>query len=217
MIITYRIDTNYGIYLLFICIMIISKAVFVKSASKFEECPQSDFLEFAMIGRSNVWKSSLINTLVNNGTLSKTSVKPWKTQLINFFNINDSWTLVDLPWYGYAKSWKSDRAYWIDTTHDYFIRRNTLKKVFVLLDWSIAPQKIDLDFIYSLEEEHISFDIVITKIDKTNQKSLSLHRRLLEENLKTFVFSKPNIFAISNISKRWRDQLLDYIEEIIKS
>jgi GTP-binding protein len=169
-----------------------------------------------MIGRSNVGKSSLINTLVNNSTLSKTSVKPWKTQLINFFLINDAWNLVDLPGYGYAKLWKSDRAYWIDTTHDYFVRSKYLKKVFVLVDWSIQPQKIDIDFIYSLEEEHIPFDIVMTKIDKTNQKNLSLYRRLLEENLKTFVSSRPNIFTISNVSKRWRDQLLDYIWENVK-
>ncbi len=195
--------------------MLISKAVFVKSASKFEECPPSNLPEFAMIWRSNVGKSSLINTLVNNRTLSKISMKPWKTQLINFFLINDSWYLVDLPWYGYAKSWKSDRAYWIDTTHDYFTRREYLKKVFVLIDGSILPQKIDIDFIYSLEEENISFDIVITKIDKTNQKNLSLYRRALEENLKTFVYSKPNIFTISNITKRGRDQLLDYIQTLI--
>jgi GTP-binding protein len=84
--------------------MLVKKAVFVKSASKFEECPVSDLPEFAMIGRSNVGKSSLINTLVNNSTLSKTSVKPGKTKLINFFNIDNSWSLVDLPGYGYAKS-----------------------------------------------------------------------------------------------------------------
>ncbi len=195
--------------------MIISKAVFVKSASKFEECPISDLPEFAMIGRSNVGKSSLINTLTNNWTLSKTSVKPGKTKLINFFIINNSWHLVDLPWYGYAKSWKSDRAYWIDTTHDYFVKRKCLKKVFVLVDWSISPQKIDIDFIYSMDQEHIPFDIVITKIDKTNQKNLNLHRRLLEENIKTFVSSMPKIFNISNVSKRWRDELLDYIQNLI--
>lgn len=195
--------------------MIISKAVFVKSASKFEECPQSNLPQFAMIGRSNVGKSSLINTLVNNGTLSKTSVKPWKTQLMNFFIVNDSWELVDLPWYGYAKSWKSDRAYWIDTTHSYFTKSKYLKKVFVLVDWSILPQKIDIDFIYSLEEEHIPFDIVMTKIDKAKQKDLVLNKRLLEDNLRSFVSSSPKIFAISNVSKRWREQLLDYIQNII--
>ena len=195
--------------------MIISKAYFVKSASKFEECPLSDLPEFAMIWRSNVGKSSLINTLVNNSKLSKTSVKPGKTQLINFFIINDAWCLVDLPGYGYAKSWKSDRAYRIDTTHDYFVKRKSLKRVFVLIDWSISPQKIDMDFIYSLEEEKIPFDIVMTKIDKTNQKSLVLHRRLLEENLKTFVSSKPNFFTISNISKRGKEQILDYIQTFV--
>ena len=195
--------------------MLVSKAVFVKSASKFEECPVSDLPEFAMIGRSNVGKSSLINTLVNNSTLSKTSVKPGKTKLINFFNIDNSWSLVDLPGYGYAKSWKADRAYRIDTTHDYFLKRSSLKRVFVLVDGSILPQKIDIDFIYSLSEENIPFDIVMTKIDKTTQKSLGLHKRLLEENIKTFVVNMPKIFSVSNVSKRWKDELLDYIQNII--
>ncbi|MFZ2150790.1 MAG: ribosome biogenesis GTP-binding protein YihA/YsxC [Candidatus Absconditicoccaceae bacterium] len=195
--------------------MIISKAVFIKSASKFEECPVSNLPEFAMIGRSNVGKSSLINTLANNGTLSKTSVKPGKTKLINFFVINDTWHLVDLPGYGYAKSGKADRAYWIDTTHDYFVKRKYLKKVFVLVDGSIPPQKIDIDFIYSLDQENISFDIVITKMDKTNQKNLNLYKHLLEENIKMFVSKMPKIFTISNVSKRGREELLDYIQNLI--
>lgn len=84
--------------------MLIRSATFVKSASKLEECPQSDLPEFAMIGRSNVGKSSLINTIANHSKLSKTSVKPGKTQLINFFLINEKWHLVDLPGYGYARA-----------------------------------------------------------------------------------------------------------------
>ncbi len=195
--------------------MIISKAVFIKSASKFEECPISNLPEFAMIWRSNVGKSSLINTLANNGKLSKTSVKPGKTKLINFFVINDTWHLVDLPWYGYAKSWKADRAYRIDTTHDYFVKRKSLKRVFVLVDWSISPQKIDIDFIYSLDQEQIPFDIVITKIDKTNQKNLNTYKRLLQENIKIFVSKLPKIFIISNLSKRLREEILDYIQNLI--
>lgn len=195
--------------------MIVSKASFVKSASKFEELPESDFPEFAMIGRSNVWKSSLINTLSNNGSLSKISNKPGKTKLMNFFLINDSWYLVDLPWYGYAKSWKGDRAYWIDTTQQYFLERSTLRRVFVLIDGSIPPQKIDLDFIYTLNEENIRFDIVMTKIDKGTQKDLSLHTRLLWEELASIVSNMPKIFMISNVNKRWRDKLLDYIQDLI--
>ncbi|MCF7834915.1 ribosome biogenesis GTP-binding protein YihA/YsxC [Candidatus Gracilibacteria bacterium] len=195
--------------------MIVSKASFVKSASKFEELPESDFPEFAMIGRSNVGKSSLINTLSNNGSLSKISNKPGKTKLMNFFLINDSWYLVDLPGYGYAKSGKGDRAYWIDTTQQYFLERSTLRRVFVLIDGSIPPQKIDLDFIYTLNEENIRFDIVMTKIDKGTQKDLSLHTRLLGEELASIVSNMPKIFMISNVNKRGRDKLLDYIQDLI--
>jgi len=195
--------------------MIICKAIFVKSASKLEKCPHTDRPEFAFIGRSNVGKSSLINTLANNGTLSKTSIKPWKTQLMNFFLINDERYLVDLPWYGYASSGAKDRAYRIDATHDYFIGRSSLKRVFVLVDGSILPQKIDLEFMNALAEEWIRFDIVMTKIDKATQKDLAQHERLLKEKLCTIVDHLPKIFPLSNISKRWRERLLDYIQDLM--
>lgn len=195
--------------------MIVRKAIFVKSASKLEECPQTDFPEFAMIGRSNVGKSSLINTLANNGTLSKTSIKPWKTQLINFFLINDERHLVDLPGYGYASSGAKDRGYWIDATHDYFIGRTVLKRVFVLIDWSIPTQRIDVNFISSLEDEHIPYSIVMTKMDKTSQKEFNLHLRSLKASLEPIVSYMPKIFPISNISKRWREELLNYIQDLM--
>ena len=101
--------------------MLIRTATFIKSASKLSECPETNLPEFAMIGRSNVGKSSLINTLANHSKLSKTSVTPGKTKLIGYFLMNDNRYLVDLPGYGYAQTGKKNRDLWIKITHDYFI------------------------------------------------------------------------------------------------
>jgi GTP-binding protein len=90
-----------------------------------------------------------------------------------------------------------------------------LKRVFVLVDGNIPPQNIDLDFIYSLDQKNIPFDIIMTKIDKATQKSLSLHTRLLKQKLADFVIHMPKIFTVSNVNKRGREKLLDYIDEII--
>ncbi|MFA6256616.1 MAG: ribosome biogenesis GTP-binding protein YihA/YsxC [Candidatus Absconditabacterales bacterium] len=195
--------------------MLIRSAVFVKSASKLAECPVSDLPEFAMIGRSNVGKSSLINTIANNSKLSKISVTPGKTKLIGYFLMNEEWYLVDLPGYGYAQTGKKNRDLWIKVTHDYFIRREQLKRVFVLIDGNIPPQDIDLDFIYSLDQKNIPFDVVMTKIDKATQKSLSFHTRLLKQKIATVVMHMPKIFTVSNVTKRGKEQLLDYINRLI--
>lgn len=204
-----------SLLLLFKNSMLIRTATFIKSASKLSECPEWDSPEFAMIGRSNVGKSSLINTLANHSKLSKTSVTPGKTKLIGYFLMNNTWYLVDLPGYGYAQTGKKNRDLWISITHDYFIEREQLKRVFVLIDGNIPPQHIDLDFIYSLDQKNIPFDIVMTKIDKATQKSLSLHTRLLKEHLTKIVTHMPNIFPVSNVTKRGKEKLLEYIEILI--
>jgi GTP-binding protein len=114
--------------------MHIASAVFVKSASKPIECPPETLPEFAVIGRSNVGKSSLINMLTQRSGLAKESTTPGKTQLINYFIVNDQRYLVDLPGYGYAKSSIEDRRYWMDTTQKFFTSRTTLRRIFVLVD-----------------------------------------------------------------------------------
>ena len=195
--------------------MLIRSATFVKSASQLSQCPESDLPEFAMIGRSNVGKSSLINTLTNSSTLVKVSTKPGKTQLINFFLINDSRHLVDLPGYGFAISGLEHRARWIDVTHDYFVGRPQLKKVFVLVDGSLPPQPIDMEFITALDQERIPYALVMTKLDKSTQKEAARHQRMFLEQLSGCVSTIPEIFAVSNKTKRGRDVLLDYIEENI--
>ena len=146
--------------------MQIKSAEFVISNSNYTKCPEPNKAEFAFIGRSNVGKSSLINMLVNKKDLAKTSSKPGKTQLINHFEINNEWFLVDLPGYGYAVTSKSNRASWGKMITNYLTKRKNLISVFVLIDSRIPPQKIDLDFINFLGEKEIPFSIVFTKIDK---------------------------------------------------
>ena len=186
----------------------ITKVDFLKSVAKVSECPKDNLPEVAVIWRSNVWKSSLINLLMQK-TVAKASDKPWKTQLINYFLVNDSWYLVDLPWYGYAKSSFENRRKWIDETYKYFITRKPL--VLLLIDWSIPPQNIDLEFMQELQNENLDFIIVVTKIDKASQKEVSKNMNLLKKKLSILNF--PEIFLTSSVKKRWSEALLQYIEK----
>lgn len=196
--------------------MKITSAEFIKSASKLSECPPAEYPEFALVGRSNVGKSSLINMLAQRKQLAKSSVTPGKTQLLNYFLINKNWYLVDLPWYGYAKYSKTKRIDWMDTMQEYLTQRPTLKTVFVLIDWSIAPQAIDFEFIKVLNEEDIPFEIIVTKTDKSNQKEL--HKNMTEfQNLYIQKFgSAPELLMTSSAKWRWKDKVLDRIEEFFK-
>lgn len=190
--------------------MQIRKVSFFKSASKVFECPKEGLFEVAVIWRSNVWKSSLINMLMGQG-VAKASDKPGKTQLINYFLVNDEWYFVDLPGYWYAKSSLENRRNWIDETYNYFVERNPL--VLLLIDWSIPPQKIDMEFMSELDKENLSFFIVVTKIDKANQKSISKNIKLLKQEIVKYIGYEPNIFLSSAVKKIGREQILWAIEE----
>lgn len=196
--------------------MEIKKAVFVKSATKMMEAPNLKLPEFAMIGRSNVWKSTLINMLTNY-PLARASKVPWKTQLMNFFLIDDAWMLVDLPGYGYAKVWVISRRDWMNSLEVYFKRRAYLRLVFVLVDLNIPVQELDLEFMQTLYNENIPFDIIVTKIDKPNQKDFHKNLKSLQEELKLRLPRIPNIFMTSSVKKTGRKEILDYIEEVINS
>jgi GTP-binding protein len=156
----------------------------------------------------------LINMLTNM-PMAKVSIKPWKTQLLNYFLVNKLRYLVDLPWYGYAKYSKEKRMQRVESMRDYLINRETLKTVFLLIDWSITPQRIDLDFVYYLNKKHIPFEIIITKIDKCSQKDLHKNLSLLELEIKKAIWKLPKIFKTSNTKGRWRNEVLDYIEQAI--
>lgn len=190
--------------------MLIQSLAFVKSASKLSECPDPKFPEIAVIGRSNVGKSTLINMLMQK-PIAKSSDKPGKTQLINYFLVNENWYFVDLPGYGYAKASLESRRKWIDETYEYFIDRKPL--ILVLIDGNISPQKIDLEFLQALSEESLDFVIVVTKADKANQKMLHQNIRLLKQSVQKQIWFLPEMVVSSSVKKMGRDQILSIIEE----
>ena len=192
--------------------MKIKTAEFVISNTKPENCPKPDRPEYAFIGRSNVGKSSLINMLTGFLSLAKTSGRPGKTQLINHFMINNSWYLVDLPGYGYAKASKGERQKWQEFIQKYLTKRENLVNTFVLIDCRIEPQKIDLEFMSWCGEKGIPFAMVFTKIDKLSssalQKNVAAYRK---EMLKYWEELQP-VFTTSAESKFGQEKLLNYIE-----
>ena len=191
----------------------IRKAEFIKSSSSLKDCPKPDAPEYAFIGRSNVGKSSLINMLCMNRNLAKTSATPGKTRLINHFKINDSWYLVDLPGYGYAKVPKNMRKDFSKLIFNYLTKRDSLNCVFVLIDSRIKPQANDLEFINKLGELNIPFAIVFTKTDKTTQKQLNDNTVAFKnEMLKTWE-ELPPCFYSSSVSKKGRTEIIEFIEK----
>ncbi|MES2694819.1 MAG: ribosome biogenesis GTP-binding protein YihA/YsxC [Verrucomicrobiota bacterium] len=146
--------------------MKIKTAEFEVSAPDLRSCPNWTLPEFAVIGRSNVGKSSLINSLTERRSLAKVSATPGKTQLINFFRINTNWSLVDLPGYGYAEVGKEKRLKFTQAVSDFLSGRPNLRRVFVLIDSRLPPQAIDIDFFRWLEKAGVDFALIFTKADK---------------------------------------------------
>jgi GTP-binding protein len=190
------------------------KPEFIKSAPKWDECPEPNQPEYAFIGRSNVGKSSLINMLANQKDLAKTSGTPGKTQLINIFQMQETWYLADLPGYGYARVSKTKRGQFEKMITNYLTLRPNLINTFVLIDCRIPPQKIDLEFMEWMGENQIPFSMVFTKIDKISstalQKGLLAYRK---EMLKTWE-SMPQVFTTSATGRIGRLELLNFISEI---
>jgi len=195
--------------------MKITSAEFIKSVPNIEQCPDLNLPEFAFFWRSNVWKSSLINMLTQRKDLAKCSKIPWKTKLFNFFLINKSWVIVDLPWYGYAKSWNQDRKQWLDFAQDFLSNREFLRKTFLLVDGSISPQKIDFEMMKCFIEENIDFALIFTKLDKCNQKDRSKNQKLFQEEMKKNDIKAVEKFFVDNIHWKWRDELLFFIENVL--
>lgn len=194
--------------------MEIKKATFVMSNSDYRKCPSTGLPEYAFIGRSNVGKSSLINMLTRVKGLAKTSVKPGKTQLINHFIVDDTWYLVDLPGYGYARTSRISREKWQSMVTDYILKREQLVCVFVLVDSRIPPQTIDLEFIDFLGRNGVPMSIIFTKTDKQKQREVAVtvntYRKTLMETWETL----PEMFMTSAVSGYGRDKVLDYIGQI---
>ena len=197
--------------------MLIKSAEYVISSARVDQCPQGELPEFAFIGRSNVGKSSLINMLTGRAGLAKTSATPGKTILSNHFLINKEWYLVDLPGYGYAKRGQQQRDELQRMITGYILRREQMMNLFLLIDARHEPQRIDLEFIEWLGENGIPFSIVFTKADKLSKGKLAANvKHYLAELSKQWEELPPHLITSSE-TKLGKDELLDYIESIIKS
>lgn len=194
--------------------MIINSARFVISNAVVGKCPKYSRHEYAFIGRSNVGKSSLINMLTGNKGLAKTSSTPGKTLLINHFLVNDEWYIVDLPGYGFALRGKSQREALEKMIKGYILNRKEMTNLFVLIDSRHKPMKIDLEFFDWLGENGVPFSIVFTKLDKMGSQA---GKRNVEEYCKILLETweeLPPVFLTSSETRRGRDELLDYIEQL---
>ena len=197
--------------------MVIKQAVFAGSSQNVSQKPKALHPEFAFIGRSNVGKSSLINMLCAKKGLAHTSATPGKTQLVNHFLVNDSWYLVDLPGYGYAKMSKTGREKLEKIINNYLQLSGEMVLLFVLLDSRHDIQKIDLDFMISLGEAGIPFSIIYTKCDKSGPNALEAQLKKNEETLLQYWEELPTVLRSSSEDGRGREEILSYIEDILKT
>ena len=197
--------------------MDIKKSEFTISSATVSQCPKDTKPEFAFIGRSNVGKSSLINMLCNRKGLAKTSATPGKTLLINHFIINNEWYLVDLPGYGFAKRSKTVQKKLGQMITSYILQREQLVNTFVLIDIRHDPMKIDTDFINWLGESSVPFSIIFTKADKLGPVKAKQNAGKWMAALKDQWEELPPYFITSSEKRTGKDEVLTYIEDILKS
>lgn len=197
--------------------MEIKTARFVISNTDIRKCPQDGKPEYAFIGRSNVGKSSLINMLTRQNKLAMTSATPGKTLLINHFIVNDTWYLVDLPGYGYAKRGKVQQEKLKEIISKYILDREQMTLLFVLIDSRHAPQKIDLEFIEWLGENGVPFAIIFTKADKLTRAQLATNISSYKKTLQEQWEELPPIFVTSSEHATGRSEVLEYIDNINKT
>ena len=197
--------------------MKISEAKFAGSSTRVAGRPARRLPEFAFIGRSNVGKSSLINMLCGNGKLAMTSATPGKTKVVNHFLINDSWYLVDLPGYGYAKMGQKGRDELAAVIRDYILHSEDLVLLFVLVDSRHDIPQIDRDFIAELGENGIPFAIIFTKADKQGPNVLKDRIARDCEILGEQWEELPPMFVSSSQTGQGKQEILSYIDDILKT
>ena len=191
------------------------KAKFKCSSEKISQVPKDSLKDIAFIGRSNVGKSSLVNMITGINSLAKVSGTPGKTKLINHFLINDSWYLVDLPGYGYARVSKSTRGEFSKLITDYVLKCEKMHYLFVLVDSRLEPQKIDLRFIELLGENGIPFGIIFTKADKLSQAQLNRNVKNYKLTLSEQWEELPPMFISSSEKGTGREEIIAFIEECL--
>lgn len=192
--------------------MRIKQAEFVKSAVYEKDYPiELNNMEFAFVGRSNVGKSSLINNITGRKKLAKTSKTPGRTQLINYFKVNNEFYIVDLPGYGFAKVPKEMKAEWGKTMERY-ITSTRKKLVFVLLDIRRIPSEEDIEMLVWLDHHNIPFKIIFTKIDKVSNNEKS---KCLKDIKKKLEFYDDDVFFHSSLNNTGKENILNYIDSLL--
>lgn len=189
--------------------MKINEATYLKSVVHKKEYPKERKLEFAFIGKSNVGKSSLINTLTNRKNLARTSKTPGRTQLVNFFDINKKIFFVDLPGYGFAKVPLAVKKNWGNIIETYLASERK-KIIFLLLDIRRIPSQEDINMLEWLEHYNIEYYIIFTKNDKVSNNERA---RQLKEIKKKLVFDNGDVFFHSALTKKGTEEILNFIEE----
>ena len=195
--------------------MLISSAKFISSSPSLKFCPPASLPEFAFIGRSNVGKSSLINMITGIRGLAKVSGTPGKTRLINHFLINESWSIVDLPGIGFAKTSKDERARLEKMIESYLLRRDNLKMTFVLVDVRHEPQRIDMEFMSWLNRNKRPFIILFTKSDKISKSQQTGYPAHYRKVFQSVMNIDPEFILTSSEVKKGREEILEYVEKVL--
>ena len=193
--------------------MNISSAIFDRSAPDLASCPDESLPEFAFIGRSNVGKSSLLNLLAGKRTLARVSPRPGFTKMINFFIMSKRWRLVDLPGYGFAQGPKEDRTRFNQAVLHYLQHRKNLCCVFALIDSSLSPQKIDLEFVEWLTRHSLPFVLVFTKTDTIPAAQMQANLKAFTDAISGWFEQLPEVFTCSATAQKGRRELLGMIEK----
>lgn len=194
--------------------MEVKKSEYIASYPRQGLCPTGKIAEYAFIGRSNVGKSSLINMLTGRKDLARTSKQPGKTQMINYYMVNEEFYIVDLPGYGYAKLSKKKRAVFERMISGYMQNHPNLMSAFVLVDSNVPPQKIDIEFINWLGSVQVPFSIIYTKTDRLSPNKAASNISAVRRELHKYWNALPKEFITSSQTGRGREEILTYLEEM---
>lgn len=195
--------------------MEIKQSEFIISAVAPPQYPIDNRVEIAFVGRSNVGKSSLINTLTNRRKLVKVSGTPGKTRLVNFFLINNEFYFVDLPGYGYAKVSKVEKESWGKVIEAYLTNREQLKKIILLVDCRHKPTGDDISMYKWIKYYNYNIIVVATKIDKLTKNELQKNLKVIRETLE--LDTNDKLLTFSSLKKYGKEELLDVISETLQS
>lgn len=185
--------------------MAFDTATFVTSAPSLDECPSEDLPEVCFAGRSNVGKSSLINSLVNRKRLARTSNTPGKTQQMNYYNIDQKFYIVDLPGFGFAKVPEKERQRWGRDIQQYLLQRNTLSIILHLVDSRHPPTKLDKDFFYWMASNQKPFSVILTKTDKLSGNKLAASKKVVKNTLEKMNIEVPILVSSSETGQGMKE------------